>query len=177
MFPDLSNLRALHPLRVCLSVVVLAGVLACAAPVVQAQGVEVRSAAPARLLSPIDDRDLVTLRGSVRRSLTADRDLGPVEDSMPMHLYLVLQRTPAQQADLENLIARQQERTAPEYHKWLTPKQFGARFGAHPDDIAKLTGWLGSHGFEVRSVLNNARRRRSLKYGHEHRGIRPEGRL
>jgi len=156
MFPDLSNLRALLPLRVSLSVVVLAGVLAAAAPMAQAQGVEVRSAAPARLLNPIDDRDLVTLRGSVRKSLTAARDLGPVEDSMPMHLYLVLQRTPAQQADLENLIARQQERTAAEYHKWLTPKQFGARFGAHPDDIAKLTSWLGSHGFEVRSVLNNA---------------------
>jgi len=120
-----------------------------------AQGSKVKSAAPARLLIPIDERDLVTLRGTVRKALTRDRDLGPVEDSMPMHLYLVLQRTEGQQADLENLIARQQERTAPEYHKWLTPQQFGARFGAHPDDIAKLTNWLGSHGLQVRSVLNN----------------------
>ena len=67
-----------------------------------------------------------------------------------------MQRTPAQQADLENLIARQQQPGAPEYHKWLTPAEFGARFGASPADIATLTTWLESHGFRIRSVLNNA---------------------
>jgi subtilase family serine protease len=124
--------------------------------VAQQSAVEPRIVAPARLLSPIDDRDTVVLPGNVRRDLTPDRDMGPVEDSMPLHLYMVLQRTPEQQADLDYLIARQQERTAPEYHQWLTPKEFGARFGAHPDDIATMSSWLQSHGLEVRGVLNNA---------------------
>jgi len=160
MSPDQSHFLSLHrpallrP-RIMLLLLVLAGLPASALST-YAQAVEVRSAAPVRLLSPIDEHTRVTLQGHVRRDLAANRDLGPVEDSMPMHLYLVLQRTPAQQADLENLIARQQERTAPEYHQWLTPKQYGARFGVHPDDIAKLTSWLNSHGFEVRSVLNNS---------------------
>jgi subtilase family serine protease len=73
-----------------------------------------------------------------------------------LHLYLLLARTTAQQADLDNLIMRQQQPTAPEYHKWLTPKEFGARFGASPGDIATLSTWLESHGFQIRSVLNNA---------------------
>ena len=78
------------------------------------------------------------------QDLTPDRDLGPVEDAMPLRLHLVLQRSPEQQAELDNLIARQQQPTAPEYHQWLTPQEFGARFGASPDDIAKITAWLES---------------------------------
>ena len=161
MFPDVSKLRALLRLRmglnfVSLTCVVLTCLVAAATPMAHAQISEVRSTAPIRVVNPINDRDLVPLAGNVRRDLTPDRDLGPVEDSMPLHLYMVLKRTPEQQADLDYLIARQQERTAAEYHKWLTPKEFGARFGAHPNDIATLSSWLQQHGMEVRSVLNNA---------------------
>jgi len=109
-----------------------------------------------RIIQPIDENARVTLKGNVRRDLATAPDLGSVEDDKPLHLYLLLQRTTAQQADLDNLIARQQQATAPEYHKWLTPREFGARFGASQEDIAKITAWLESHGFQVRSVLNNA---------------------
>jgi hypothetical protein len=63
----------------------------------------------------------VTLRGHVRADLTPDKDLGAVDDGMPLRLSLVVQRSAAQQADLDNLLARQQQPTAAEYHKWLTP--------------------------------------------------------
>ena len=112
---------------------------------------------PSRLVQPIDEHVLVTLRGHVRPGCGSRA--GPRrgwKTRIPLHLFLLLQRTPAQQADLDNLIARQQQRGTPDYHKWLTPAEFGARFGASPDDIAKISAWLQSHGFEVRSVLNNA---------------------
>ena len=109
-----------------------------------------------RIIQPIDENARVTFKGNVRQDLATVPDLGPVEDGKPLHLYLLLQRTTAQQADLDNLIQRQQQVTAPEYHKWLTPQEFGARFGAWPEDIAKITAWLESHGFKIRSVLNNA---------------------
>ncbi len=133
-----------------LSAMVLAG--ACA---VRGQNTEYRYATPSRLIAPVDEHALVTLRGNVRKDLTAVNDLGLVEDALPLHLYLLLQRTSEQQADLDNLLARQQQPTAQEYHKWLKPKEFGARFGASPDDIATLTAWLESHGFQVDSTLNN----------------------
>ena len=104
----------------------------------------------------IDTARLVTLEGNVRADLTAERDLGPVEDALPLRLYLVLQRTPAQQADLDNLLARQQQPTASEYHHWLTPMQFGERFGTSTEDIEKITAWLESQGLHVNSVMNNA---------------------
>src|SRR5271157_5259179 len=109
-----------------------------------------------RIIQSIDEDALVTLKGSVRQELATAPDLGLVEDGKPLHLYLLLQRTTAQQADMDNLIERQQQPTAPEYHKWLTPKEFGARFGASPEDIAKISAWLESHGFQIRNVLNNA---------------------
>jgi hypothetical protein len=134
--------------------------LAClilpAAASAQSSDAQTFSAAPARLVEPIDEHALVTLKGNVRGDLAAAPDLGAVEDAKPLHLFLLLRRTPAQQADLDNLILRQQQPTAAEYHKWLTPRQFGARFGASPDDITKISTWLESHGFQVRSVLNNA---------------------
>jgi hypothetical protein len=111
---------------------------------------------PSRLVNPIDEHVLVTLKGNVRQDVARAPDLGPVEDTKPLHLFLLLQRSTAQQADLDNLIARQQQPGASEYHKWLAPAEFGARFGASPQDIATLSAWLQSHGFEVRGVLNNA---------------------
>ena len=109
-----------------------------------------------RIIQSIDENARVTLKGNVRQDLATSPDFGLVEDGKPLHLYLLLQRTAGQQADLDHLIARQQQPTAPEYHKWLSPQEFGARFGASPEDIAKITGWLESHGLQVRSVLNNA---------------------
>jgi len=138
------------------SPVVFAGLLMAAPALAQSQEAETVSKTPSRLVSPIDEHVLVTLKGNVRQDLATAPDLGLVEDGKPLHLFLLLQRTTAQQADLDNLIERQQQQTAPEYHKWLTPKEFGARFGASQEDIAKISAWLESHGFQVRSVLNNA---------------------
>jgi len=111
---------------------------------------------PSRVVAPVNEQVVITLKGNVRQDVIQAPDLGAVEDEKPLNLFLVLQRSTAQQADLENLIARQQQPGAAEYHKWLTPAQFGARFGVSQDDIAKLTAWLESHGFQVRNVLNNA---------------------
>jgi hypothetical protein len=114
-----------------------------------------RSAAPA-IREQIDETRMVPLRGNVRSDLTPDRDLGPVEDELPLRLYMVLQRSPAQQAELENLMERQQQPTAAEYHRWITPQQFGERFGASEQDIATISAWLESRGMHVQSVMNNA---------------------
>lgn len=111
---------------------------------------------PSRITEEIDSTRLVTLKGHVRKDLTAERDLGAVEDGAAFRLYLVLQRSSDQQSALDNLIARQQQPTAPEYHKWLTPQAYGARYGASPQDIAKITAWLGSQGLHVNGVMNSA---------------------
>ena len=114
------------------------------------------AARPSRITQTIVGTQLVTLHGNVRADLTADRDLGVVDDGMQLHLYLVLRRSPEQQAALDNLIARQQQPTAPEYHHWLTPQQYGERFGVSQQDISKISAWLESQGMHVNAVMNNA---------------------
>jgi hypothetical protein len=105
--------------------------------------------AQARITQSIDSAQMTTLTGNVRKDLTAERDMGAVEDSLEMHLSLVLKRSPEQRADLDNLIARQQQYGAAEYHKWLTPQEFGERFGASAQDIARMSTWLESKGMHV----------------------------
>lgn len=61
-------------------------------------------------------------------------------------------RSAQQQADLDALVAAQQDSSSPQYHQWLTPAQFGARFGVADSDIAKTQAWLQSQGFTVLSV-------------------------
>ncbi len=67
---------------------------------------------------------------------------------------LVLKTTSAQGAALETLLAQQQDRSSPNYHKWLTPQEFGEQFGASESDIQKITSWLQSQGFQIDNVAN-----------------------
>jgi subtilase family serine protease len=59
-----------------------------------------------------------------------------VDASFPMeHLILLLQPDRAQIAALDELAAQQQDRQSSQFHKFLTPAQFAARFGASQNDI------------------------------------------
>ena len=66
---------------------------------------------------------------------------------MPMRVTLVFKLSAAQQADLDALLASQQDRGSPDYQRWLTPEQYGSRFGLSQGDINKVTGWLESEDF------------------------------
>src|SRR5208283_2340985 len=53
---------------------------------------------------------------------------------------------------LDQFLAGLQDPTSSDFHRWLTPEEFGNRFGPSPDDINAVTGWLTSHGFVVEAV-------------------------
>jgi len=103
----------------------------------------------------IDETRVVELKGNVHPAVRTATDLGPASDSLMLHrMMLLLRRSPSQQAALNKLADSQKNPNSPQYHKWLTPAQFGARFGAASQDISTITGWLQSHGFSVESVAN-----------------------
>jgi uncharacterized protein (TIGR03437 family) len=52
-------------------------------------------------------------------------------------------------AGLEDFLAAQQDPSSPEYHHWLTPDEFGARFGLSDDDLAQIHSWLRGHGLTI----------------------------
>jgi subtilase family serine protease len=71
---------------------------------------------------------------------------------------LVFSRSAAQEADLQTLIAAQQNPASPQYHAWLTPDQFAVRFGMSDADIAKTKEWLEQQGFTVQAVSRSKNR-------------------
>lgn len=127
----------------------------CRLSPVLAQGTRGSASAKAILGQQIDETQTVALTGHVRADLTPQRDMGVTEDAKPLQLSLLLARAPEQQADLDAFLAQQQQPGSPMYHHWLTPQQFGERFGVAQADAAKLTAWLQSHGFQVQGLLNN----------------------
>ena len=110
------------------------------------------TAHPALAKSPriINDNDTVTLQGNVHPRARPEFDRGPSDPQLPMErMILTLQRSPAQQADLDKLLAGQQDPTSANYHRWLSPEEFAGKFSPAADDLAAVTGWLTSQGFSV----------------------------
>ena len=101
----------------------------------------------------IESDRTVIVPGHVNSRSQAGIDGGQVEGSFLLHdLTLTLKPSPSQQADLDTLLAAQQDPASPEFHNWLTPEQFAERFGPGPGDIAKIAAWLEEQGFTVHSV-------------------------
>src|SRR5262249_35127545 len=57
-----------------------------------------------------------------------------------------------QESALRKALDEQLNRDSPNFHKWLTPEQFGRQFGASDEDIRSVTSWLESHGLQVGRV-------------------------
>lgn len=111
--------------------------------------------APSRITRAVDENKTTLLPGNVHPLARPQYDRGTAPPDLPMdHMMLVLKKSPAQEAALARLLAQQQDRNSPNYHKWLTPARFGQLFGASDDDIQTISSWLESHGFRIDEVAN-----------------------
>src|SRR5271157_223599 len=112
------------------------------------------STAPQPLITqPVDESQLTTLTGNTYPLAKPQYDLGTAPASLPMErMLLVLKRSPEQEFALRNLLDDQQDKTSPNYHKWLTPEEVGQQFGPTDADMQTITAWLQSHGFQVGST-------------------------
>jgi subtilase family serine protease len=135
-----------------LSLCVLAGAL-FGASVSSAQPNRIVITPSNRIVSPVDDTQLTTLRGTVSPLASRRNDLGAAPEGLQLQrMHLVLKRSDSQEAALKQLIDEMHTPGSPNYHKWLTPDQFGAQFGPSDQDIAAVTTWLTTHGFNVSGV-------------------------
>jgi hypothetical protein len=67
-------------------------------------------------------------------------------------IMLILRRSPEQQAALESYLQSVQQPDSPEYRKYLTPEQFGSRYGISDTDLRTVQAWLLSQGFQGNKV-------------------------
>lgn len=101
----------------------------------------------------IDDSDRVTTRGNVHPLARPEFDRGSADPELAMNnMILALSVRPGAQAELDRLLVQQQDPASPNFHQWLTPQEFGLRFGPTDQDIADVTGWLKGHGFRVEGI-------------------------
>jgi subtilase family serine protease len=111
-----------------------------------------QSVAP-RIRSEISNSAMSPVKGSLHPLARPEFDTGRLPaDTRLNGISVVFNRTAAQEADLNNLIAAQQDPASPLYHQWLTPDQFAARFGMAESDMEKVQGWLEEQGFSIDSV-------------------------
>jgi subtilase family serine protease len=121
------------------------------------------AAVPDRIPGALTSGATVTLKGNIHRKALPQYDQGPADPSLRLgYMTLLTVPTAAQRKALTQLLADQQNRKSPNYHKWLTPEQWADRFGLSHGDVQKLTDWLKSQGFSVGSV---ARGRNWITFG------------
>ena len=109
-----------------------------------------------RVLQPVDTSQLQPLPNHFPQWANAENDRGAVEADKDLGGFtIVLAHSAQQEADLEKLLADQQNPASPNYHHWLTPVEVGERFGLSQNDIAAVTGWLESQGLHVQFVSNS----------------------
>jgi subtilase family serine protease len=131
----------------------LAAVLLCSAALLGGSASMAQSSATPRITANIDENRLTALKGNVPHLARAEFDQGEASSSTQLtHLRLVLARSSSQQAALDAYLAQLQDKSSLNYHKWLTPEQFGQLYGPADADVAALTAWLESHGLKLEAV-------------------------
>ncbi|HWG20292.1 MAG TPA: Ig-like domain repeat protein [Terracidiphilus sp.] len=104
----------------------------------------------------IDEANLTVLHGTVSPLAQAGEDRGPVPDSHPAgRMLLMLNRPPEREAALVQFLRDVHTPGTASYHQWITPLQFGERFGAADADVEAVSQWLQSHGLEVKRVAKS----------------------
>jgi subtilase family serine protease len=103
------------------------------------------------IFEPIDESKRIVLPGNTRGEVwRPEFDRGAVDDSFPLNgMQLQLRRSPEHEQAAEDLADDLERVGSPHFHKWLTAEQYAEQFGVAPQDIAKISDWLRSHGFTV----------------------------
>ena len=106
-----------------------------------------------RIVASIDNSQRVVLAEQRHPLAKPEYAIGEAAPDLYMaRMVLVLRSDPTQDAALEELLRAQHDPGSAYYHRWLTPAQFGKRFGVSQHDLDRVVQWLQGYGFEVEEV-------------------------
>ena len=107
----------------------------------------------ALITGKIDPNSRASLTRSIPARVLKATDLGRVSSSLPMRdMLLMLQPSDAQKKSLETFLVDVQNPSSANYHKFLSPTEYGMTYGPAQADLNTITAWLTSQGFKVESV-------------------------
>jgi hypothetical protein len=106
-----------------------------------------------RITEAIDNGTLVRVAGTHHPLAAAANDLGRVRGVTSMErMVLVLKPSDEQAAALTSFINQLHDKQSSAYQSWLTPEQFGTKFGPAQQDLDQIIAWLQQQGFRVDAV-------------------------
>jgi len=115
-----------------------------------------QSSSKDRILYAVDSNRVALVKGTAHPLARPRFDQGRVNPERQFTgVALTFRLSAAQQSDMQELLREQQDRSSPNYHKWLTPEQYASRFGMTANDLAKVGTWLQSQGLTVERVARN----------------------
>ena len=98
------------------------------------------------------------VRGSTHPFARPAYDAGAADSALRLErLILVLGAAPDQEIKLSAFLDSQHDKTSANYHRWLTPEEFGEQFGPSSEDLQRVTNWLHGLGFRVETVAQSRR--------------------
>ena len=101
----------------------------------------------------IPDTDVVRLPGHLPWMARKQFDRGEAPASLKLSdLDIVLSKTPAQESELKSFLAAVNDPRSPQYHHWLSPAEYGRRFGASDATLKAVTDWLMSSGLKPGTI-------------------------
>ena len=104
----------------------------------------------------INEADRVIKHGNVHPLARAEFDRGSADLNLPMeNMILSLSPRASAKAELDALLADLQNPKSPNFHHFLSPQEFGLRFGPTDQDVADAANWLKSHGFRIEEIANS----------------------
>jgi hypothetical protein len=97
--------------------------------------------------------DVQSVPGHVPAAVARLQPLDRLPAASQLHLAfgLPLRNRPA----LTNLLQRLYDPASPDYHQYVTPEEFAARFGPSAEDYQALTDFINAHGLKVTATHPN----------------------
>jgi hypothetical protein len=101
----------------------------------------------------INEKQRTSLKNSVHPLARTEFDRGAAPPDLQLNrMLLILTRSAEQEAALTKHLDEQQDTSSANFHKWLTPEEFGKKFGPSDEDIQTINTWLQSHGLQITQV-------------------------
>jgi len=101
----------------------------------------------------LDETQRVTLTGNVHPVARVGEDLGAAPDNQQTgSMFLVLSRSDLAQRSLDRLALEVSQPGTAQYRHWITPDEYGAKFGVSQSDVDQVVSWMEANGLTVESV-------------------------
>ena len=108
------------------------------------------SASPPIAPAPAPSAAMVPLPASRHPLAQPSAEAGRMDPDVRLSdVSLLFRMSPRQKSASAALQIALQDPTSPRYHRWLSPEQFAAQFGASAADVARASDWLRAQGLTV----------------------------